>query len=120
MTSYYEASQFLQEFKSKLGIWGVVYLDNRGKNIQALLDLDIKPIERDQVLENLQAEDYVEGPVRGDVVWGESLWVFGKAIKGEEVYIKISIGKPNNRTICISFHVAEYTLFYPLKKPSRQ
>jgi hypothetical protein len=44
------------------------------------------------------------------------MWVFGKEVKQKEVYIKISMGIANNSAVCISFHVAEYPMIYPLKK----
>ena len=44
------------------------------------------------------------------------LWVFGKDVKGQEVYIKICYGQPNRSTICVSFHIAEYPMNYPYKK----
>ena len=43
------------------------------------------------------------------------MWVFGKDVKGQEVYIKITLGLPNSSTICISFHIAEHPMTYPLK-----
>jgi hypothetical protein len=43
------------------------------------------------------------------------MWVFGKNVKGQEVYIKITLGFPISTTICISFHFAEYPMRYPLK-----
>lgn len=43
------------------------------------------------------------------------MWVFGKDVRGNEVYIKITLGKPNSHTICISFHKAEHPMSYPLK-----
>ena len=44
------------------------------------------------------------------------MWVFGKDVKGIETYIKITVGKPNMKTICISFHRAEHPMAYPLKE----
>ena len=41
--------------------------------------------------------------------------VFGKDVKGREVFIKITLGYENGQTICISFHLAEYPLKYPFK-----
>ena len=35
------------------------------------------------------------------------LWVFGKDVNGQEVYIKICYGLPNRSTIFVSFHIAE-------------
>ena len=43
------------------------------------------------------------------------MWVFGKDVKGQEVYIKISLGQENRQTICISFHISEYKMKYPFK-----
>lgn len=43
------------------------------------------------------------------------MWVFGKDIKGQEVYIKISLGQENTNTICVSFHIAEYKMNYKFK-----
>ena len=44
------------------------------------------------------------------------MWVFGKLIKNHEIYIKISLGIEGSSVICISFHLAEYKMTYPLKK----
>lgn len=75
----------------------------------------ISPMQREVIVKSLQVQDYVEGPVI-DVLNKESeMWVFGKDVKGREVYIKITLGYQNGQTICISFHVAEHPLVYPFK-----
>jgi len=43
------------------------------------------------------------------------LWVFGKNVKTREVYVKISMGRVNEKAICISFHIAEHPMSYPYK-----
>ena len=43
------------------------------------------------------------------------MWIFGKDVKGKEIYIKITMGSFGNSVICISFHIAEYEMQYPLK-----
>jgi hypothetical protein len=101
---------FLHDFKAKLGVWGVVFRDDRGKNVQALLDLDITPVFRERVLRGLAAADYYEGPLKETLHGGADMWVFGKTIKGQEVYIKITLGFPGAQVICISFHVAEHSM----------
>ncbi|MEC5173417.1 hypothetical protein [Chryseobacterium nepalense] len=111
-----EVSEFLNEFKIKLGIWDVLYRDDRGKNTQALADLEITPIYRGQVLKELNIEDYSEGPLQEKLYGGADMWVFGKIIKNQEVYIKISFGAPGASVLCISFHVAEHKMNFPLKK----
>lgn len=116
MATRIEVEQFLSQFKVKLEIWGIVFLDGREKNIQALADLNISRFERMNIIKSIQVEDYSEGPIR-DILndYGE-MWVFGKDVNGIETYIKITMGKPNLKTICISFHQAEHPMNYPLKQ----
>ena len=33
----------------------------------------------------------------------------------KEIYIKITLGQPNSKTICISFHESEYKIDYAFK-----
>lgn len=80
-----------------------------------MLLLDISPLQRELIVKNLQVQDYVEGPVIDVLNKEGEMWVFGKDVKGHEVYIKITLGYENGQTICISFHIAEYPLKYPLK-----
>ena len=48
----------------------------------------ISPLQREVIVKSLQVQDYVEGPVI-DVLNKESeMWVFGKDVKGREVYIR--------------------------------
>jgi len=110
-----EVKRFLDDFKVKLKTWGIIYRDDRGKNTQTLLDLEIRPVDRTMVLKSLKTEDYSEGPIDDVYYGGSPLWVFGKEIKQNEVYIKITLGNENNKTICISFHIAEYSMKYPFK-----
>ena len=67
-------------------------------------------------MKDLQLEDYSEGPLEEILHGGANMWVFGKIIKGQEVYIKISYGAPGTSVLCISFHVAEYEINFPFKK----
>ena len=60
-------------------------------------------------------DDYVQGPVVDELNKLGEMWVFGKDVKGREVYIKIMLGGEGCQTICISFHIAEHTLKYPFK-----
>jgi len=116
MASADDIQLFLQDFKTKLGIWGVIYRDDRGKNAQSLLDLEITPDFRDNVLKELEVTDYSEGPKLEALYGGSDMWVFGKSIKGQEVYIKITLGFAGREVICISFHVLQHPMKYPLKK----
>ncbi|MCF6406589.1 hypothetical protein L3C95_27070 [Chitinophaga filiformis] len=107
---------FLQEFKTKMSIWGVIFRDDRGKNVQCLLELDITPLYRNEILKGLELEDYSEGPLDEKLYGGTEMWVFGKMIKRQEVYIKISMGVNGTNAICISFHLAAHHMNYPFKK----
>lgn len=115
MATSQEIQSFLHDFKAKLGIWGVIFRDDRGKNAQCLLELDITPLLREDILKKIEVSDYCEGPVGEKLYGGCDMWVFGKTIKGREVYIKITLGFSGAQVICISFHVAEHPMKYPLK-----
>lgn len=106
---------FLKDFKEKMSFWGVLFRDDRGKNAQTLIDLEIRPIERKSILEKLEVKDYSEDPLKDTIYNSTDMWVFGKMVKKQEVYIKITFGVKNSSVICISFHLAEYPMNYPLK-----
>ncbi len=115
MTDKNNVKQFLDEFKIKLNVWGIYYRDERGKNMQTLLDLDIRPDDRTEIIKTLKPIDYSEGPLE-DLLHGKTeMWVFGKIVNGTEVYIKITPGNKDNKVICISFHIAERPMNYPFK-----
>jgi hypothetical protein len=110
-----EVEHFLKEFKQKMKIWGVLFRDERGKNAQALADLELRPSDRKKVLEDLKVEDYCQGPLEETLYKGADMWVFGRVIKKKQVYIKITMGIKGTSVLCISFHVAEHELTFPLK-----
>ena len=96
-----EIQKFLNDFHQKVEVFDIFFMDDREKNREALAELDIRAIDRVGIVKTITADDY--------------LWVFGKDVKGQEVYIKIAYGMPNKSTICISFHVAEHPMNYPYK-----
>ena len=116
MATREEVERFINNFQSKLKIIQIIIRDDRGKNTQALAELEISPTYRETVIKEIVVEDYSEGPIV-DILnkYGE-MWVFGKDVKKQEVYIKIALGHPNSSTICISFHKAERPIKYPFKK----
>ncbi len=116
MVTIEEVKAFLEQFNVKTQIFGIRFRDDRGKNRETLLQLDITPVQRELIVKNLLAQDYVEGPVVDELNKKGEMWVFGKDVKGREVYIKITLGYENGQTICISFHIAEHPLKYPFKK----
>jgi len=113
MTKKDDVELFLKNFKTKLGIWNIAYLDGRPKNTQTLADLEIPPYKRTEVVKSLEIPNYSEGPIEEKMLGGSEMWVFGKKVKKKEIYIKITMGIPNNAVICISFHIAEHKMKYP-------
>lgn len=118
MVTTEDVQTFLNQFQEKLKIFGIIYRDDRGKNQQALEQLEIVPSYRRVIIESLNVEDYVQGPVVDELNNIGQMWVFGKDVKNREVYIKIMLGAFGGQTICISFHIAEYPLVYPFKSNS--
>lgn len=110
-----DVEKFLENFYVKVKIFGIRFRDDRGKNRNALLDLEITPRMRETVVMSLEWKDYSEGPITDELNHGAEMWVFGKDYRDTEIYIKITMGKPGSHTICISFHEAERPMSYPLK-----
>lgn len=118
MITKQEVETYLNDFKIKMKVFQILFRDERMTNTQSLLLLEMTPDARKKVLESLTFEDYSEGPLTDTLYGIASIWVFGKNVKkGTEIYIKISIGRPNDRVICISFHKSKHSMTYPFKKP---
>jgi hypothetical protein len=114
MTDKSTVKSFLRELKQITKIWGIIF-SNRPKNsIQNLADLSITSKMREEIILNLEVEDYSEGPLEESQQGGVEMWVFGKVIKGQEIYIKLTISKVTGGAICISFHKAEFPMEFPL------
>lgn len=110
-----EVSSYLKNFKEKMKFWDVLFRDDRGKNLQTLVELELRPVDRKAILEALEVKDYSAGPIEETLYGGADMWVFGKMIQKREVYIKITMGAKGASVICISFHLAEHKMNYPLK-----
>ena len=116
MATRLEVQRFLRTFHAKLKVFDILFRDERGKDQQALFDLDITPVYRVEIIKTLAVTDYSAGPIVSELGKNTELWVFGKDVKKREVYIKIMLGAEGFQTICISFHLAEHRLSYPFKK----
>ena len=115
MATKEQVEAFLKRLKEKIKVFDIIFRDDRGKNLQTLATLEINTTIRKQVIMNIEPEDYVDGPIVDTLNKVGEMWVFGKNVKGQEVYIKITLGLPNSSTICISFHIAEHKMNYPFK-----
>lgn len=103
MVTIEEVRAFLEQFNTKVQVFGILFRDDRPKNREALQILDITPLQREVIVKNLQAQDYVEGPVIDELNRKSEMWVFGKDVKGREVYIKITLGYQNGQTFVSHF-----------------
>jgi hypothetical protein len=115
MNNVNEVIRFLADFKVKLDTWGIIFRDDRGKNFQTLLDLELSYNTRIQLLKDLKKEEYSAGPLEDKLYGKASMWVFGKTVKGKEMYIKVTLGSASAKVICISFHTSAHPMNYPLK-----
>lgn len=115
MATKQEVEEYLNDLFVKIDIFGILFIDQRSKNHQTLLELEITPAKRKEVIRSLKTEDYSEGPLEEKMRELLPMWVFGKEFKNKEIYIKVSMGQPNSTAVCILFHIAEYPIDYPLK-----
>jgi hypothetical protein len=53
-----EVDIFLRQLKVKMKIFGILFLDDRGKNQQTLHDLEISPAQRKEIIYTLKKENY--------------------------------------------------------------
>ncbi len=118
-TTIEQVQKFLDDFHQKTKVFDIVFRNDRDKNIHSLLKLEISSFRRQEIIAGLRAEDYSEGPLPDTLNHISDMWVFGKKEKKQEIYIKISMGKPDFKTICISFHIAERSMNYPFKKTKK-
>ena len=116
--SLQEVERYLQDFKTKLSIFSVIFLDRDKNSTKTLLKLGISGDNRLLCLRELEPTDFVQGPIPNQQPSEPALWVFGRTIRRHEIYIKVTLGRPNNSVLCISFHLAEHPLRYPFKAPT--
>jgi hypothetical protein len=114
-----DIQKILDDFHLKTNIFDIVFMDLRDKNFQTLLKLEISSFRRKEIINSLTVEDYSEGPLADTLHHISEMWVFGRIEKKKEIYIKISMGIPNSRTICISFHFAERNMNFPFRKTKK-
>ena len=104
----FQAKKFVSE-------GSVSFADERDKNIETLLALDMTVDDVYEELMKLEVENYCSGPSDDrDTGDPQCIWEFGQIVKGREIYIKLKL------TICnmvdISFHFPERPLYYHYKK----
>lgn len=120
MSHQLAVKSFLQELKQVIKTWDVFFINRPKNSVQDLADLGITASSRRAIISELELEDYSEGPEPETQFNGTELWVFGKIIKNQEVYIKLTISRNTNNAICISFHKAEHPMRFPYKEQTEE
>lgn len=110
--SLQEVEQFLYELRERRQRFPIRFM-NRDKNVQALLDLELLPEQRERLLDQLSPGCYIKGPKPDTVNPGSHYWEFGLAFRGTELYIKLSVHPDRSEPpVCLSFHPAERNMRY--------
>lgn len=116
MSDKVKVKSFLQELKQLIKIWDIFFVNRPKNSVQNLADLGITANMRIEIILQLEVKDYSEGPLLETQFEGVEMWVFGKAINSQEIYIKLTISRNTGKAICISFHKSEYQMVFPLKE----
>jgi hypothetical protein len=116
MATEAEVEEFLRNLHYKMKSFDVAFRP-RDKNMNAIAELDILPIKRNEYLKSLTVENYYRGPKKDTENPAKpDYFEFGMIINGIEVYIKLNLGQRDKMIDCISFHKAEDVITYPLRK----
>jgi len=69
---------------------------------------------RKEIILNLEVENYYRGPNKDRDRAQFEVWEFGVNLnKVDEIYIKLSTRRKKSKSICLSFHRAEFQINYP-------
>ena len=111
-----DVAAFLREFKRVALSESNFYLVGRVENNRDIVRLGLTKGNVVHEIASLSVADYCAGPEADRDRAGE-VWKFGKCINGHDVYIKLKIASTGRFKIakCISFHIAQYPLHYPLR-----
>ena len=112
---------FLMEFKKIMVKGRGLDIVNRRENIDALAKLGLTKKNLKEEIMALSVENYCEGP-EPDKDRPGYVWVFGKQIGRQEIYIKLKIAQVGKEKIakCLSFHAAKFPLCYPYQAKERR
>lgn len=116
---YDEVKAFLTKFKAKAKAFGIRFRIDRDKNYSALDELGIDADKREEIIMELEPEDFYRGPLKNVLNHDGDLFEFGKKIKKKTAYIKLSEGETDSSPVCVSFHPAEKAITYPLKQKAK-
>ena len=111
---------FLRKFM-KIAMERGIDIIPRRKNMEDLAKLGLTRRNCFQEILSLSPTDYIGGP-KPDKDKPGQVWEFGKTITGMEIYIKLKIAGRGQFQIakCLSFHLAEHVLCFPLKRTRKE
>jgi hypothetical protein len=90
---------------------------SRRETLATFAQLGITRPHAQSLVLTLTPDDYVKGPETDRNKPSLEIWVFGLAVRSDEVYVKLQIiTDPPEECVCMSFHIAEHPLHYPLRK----
>lgn len=75
MITKLQVQSFLEQFHTKMKIFGILYRDDRDKNQKALEELEIVPSYRTLIIESLKVDDYIQGPIIDELNKLGEMWV---------------------------------------------
>lgn len=117
MVDQQAVAKFLTELKKLISTGRDFNIVERYENNSTFIKLGLTWSNFVDEMLGLSAADYCSGPEADRDRLGD-VWMFGKEIKGCDVYIKLKIYDygPERRAKCISFHEAMHPIKYPLRK----
>lgn len=115
ITTLAEAEDLCHEIKKRIQLDGILFMNQRIKNAQALADLGIVTKRQREIIDNIKAEDYYTGPDPDEKYPWKTVAVFGVDYEGIELYIKFSLGAIGAAVVCLSFHESERPMKYQFK-----
>lgn len=115
MADICEVKDFLSKVKELLELGAFDFVPRR-KNINSIKSVGLTIRHVKEILNNLSYKNYSRGPLT-DLGYNRQgyVWEFGCEIENKEFYIKLKIEERNGCLclVCLSFHIAKYSLKYP-------
>jgi len=112
-----EVRDFLLQFKQAVTQGSGVDIAPRRGTLRTMSQLGLTKSNLEDLLLSLSVADYCKGPEQDRDRTGH-IWVFGKQVEQQEVYIKLKVFDVNGARLakCISFHIAEFKMKYPYRQ----
>jgi hypothetical protein len=109
----HKVTLFLLLFKGLMSEPGGFMFVDRPKNMKALADLNLTPLQARETIMGLTERNYCKGPVPDVDIPDEEVWEFGVSSEGETIYIKLKALTGNGVGLCVSFHKSDRTMEFP-------